>query len=211
MMATTHVLAALAVASAVATISPEFGAVAAVAAVLGGVAPDLDLYAGHRKTLHYPVYLPITAALAVPVAVIAPSTVTVGLAVFLLAAGLHSAMDAWGGGLELKPWRETSEKAVFSHYHGGWIAPRRLVRYDGAPEDLLLGVILAVPVVVVFSTSVDWFVGGVLAVSAVYVLLRKPMVAFGEWAVERLPARVLRRIPEPVVGDLVESTGREQA
>lgn len=211
MMATTHVLAALAVASAVATISPEFGAVAAVAAVLGGVAPDLDLYAGHRKTLHYPVYLPITAALAVPVAVIAPSTVTVGLAVFLLAAGLHSAMDAWGGGLELKPWRETSEKAVFSHYHGGWIAPRRLVRYDGAPEDLLLGVILAVPVVVVFSTSVDWFVGGVLAVSAVYVLLRKPMVAFGEWAVERLPARVLRRIPDPVVGDLVESTGREQA
>lgn len=211
MMATTHVLAALAVASAVATISPEFGAVAAVAAVLGGVAPDLDLYAGHRKTLHYPVYLPITAALAVPVAVIAPSTVTVGLAVFLLAAGLHSAMDAWGGGLELKPWRETSEKAVFSHYHGGWIAPRRLVRYDGAPEDLLLGVILSVPVVVVFSTSVDWFVGGVLAVSAVYVLLRKPMVAFGEWAVERLPARVLRRIPDPVVGDLVESTGREQA
>lgn len=211
MMATTHVLAALAAASAVAVISPELGTVAAIAAVLGGVAPDLDLYSGHRKTLHYPVYLPVAAVAAVLVAVVVPTVATVGLAVFLVSAGLHSAMDAWGGGLELKPWRATSEKAVFSHYHGGWIAPRRLVRYDGAPEDLLLGAVLAVPVVIVFPTSVDWFVGGILAVSAVYVLLRKPMVAFGEWAVERLPDRVLRRIPEPVVGDLVESTGREQA
>jgi len=211
MMATTHVLAALAVASAVATVAPEFGTVAAIAAVLGGIAPDLDLYSGHRKTLHFPVYLPLTAALAVPAAVFVPNAATVGLAMFLLAAGLHSAMDAWGGGLELKPWRATSEKAVFSHYHGGWIAPRRLVRYDGAPEDLVLGAVLAVPVLLVFSTPIGWFVGAVLAVSAVYVLLRKPMVAFGEWAVERLPAPVLRRIPEAVVGDLVESVGREQA
>jgi hypothetical protein len=211
MMATTHVLAALAVASVVAVVSPEFGTVAAVAAVLGGIAPDLDLYSGHRKTLHYPIYLPVAAVAAVLLAVVVPTGVTVGLAVFLVSAGLHSAMDAWGGGLELKPWRATSEKAVFSHYHGGWIAPRRLVRYDGAPEDLLLGAVFAIPVLLVFPTSVDWFVGGILAVSAIYVLLRKPMVAFGEWAVQRLPARVIRRIPDPVIGDLVDSSGRDQA
>ena len=206
MMATTHVLAGLVIASAVATVAPEFGPVAVLAAVVGGALPDFDLYAGHRKTLHFPVYLPGAAALATPLALLVPTQATVGLAVFLLAAGLHSAMDALGGGLELKPWHATSEQAVFSHYHGSWIAPRRLVRYDGAPEDLLLAGVLAVPGFVVFGSPVEEGIVGVLAVSAVYVALRKPMVRFGEWAVQRLPPAVVGRIPDAVVGDLVDAT-----
>lgn len=210
-MATTHVLAGLTIASAVSVVAPEFAPVAVVAAVLGGAAPDFDLYAGHRKTLHYPVYLPATAALATAVALVLPNVATVGAAVFLLAAGLHSAMDAWGGGLELKPWAGTSEQAVFSHYHGGWIAPRRLVRYDGAPEDLLLACVLAIPAFLAFGSPVDELVVGVLAVSAIYTLLRKPMVWAGEWAVERLPSGVVGRIPDRFVGDLVESVGQDGA
>jgi hypothetical protein len=210
MMATTHVLAGLTIASAVAVVAPEFGSVAVVAAVVGGALPDFDLYAGHRKTLHFPVYLPAAAAIAAAVARVVPAQATVGLAVLLLAAGLHSAMDALGGGLELKPWEGTSDRAVFSHYHGGWIAPRRLVRYDGAPEDLLLAGVLAVPTFVVFGSPVEEGIVGVLAVSAVYVVLRKPMVRFGEWLVERLPPEVVVRVPDAVVGDLVESVGRDR-
>jgi len=210
MMATTHVLAALALASAVATVSPEFGGVALLAAAVGGALPDFDLYAGHRKTLHFPVYLPAAGALAVPLALLVPTQATVGLAVLLLAAGLHSAMDALGGGLELKPWHATSDRAVFSHYHGRWIAPRRLVRYDGAPEDLLLAGALAVPSFVVFGSPVEEAIVAVLAVSAVYVALRKPMVWFGEWLVERLPPGVLARIPDAVLGDLVESAAGDR-
>lgn len=209
MMATTHVLAGLSVAGVVATVAPEYAPVAFGAAVVGGAAPDLDLYAGHRKTLHFPVYLPAAAAVAVPVAVALPSALTVAVAVFLLVAGLHSVMDAWGGGLELKPWEGESEQAVFSHYHGTWIAPRRFVRYDGAPEDLLLAVVLAVPAYLVFDGTADQFILGVLAVSAVYTLLRKPMVSAGEWLVERLPAHVVGRLPERFVADLVEE--RESA
>ena len=210
MMATTHVLAGLSVASAVAVVAPEFGPVALVAAAVGGLLPDLDLYAGHRRTLHFPVYLPAAAAIAAAVALVVPSTATVALAVFLLAAGLHSAMDALGGGLELKPWQATSEEAVFSHYHGGWLTPRRLVRYDGAPEDLLLAGILAVPPFVVFGSPVEEAILAVLALSAVYVALRKPMVWFGEWLVGRLPPAVVARVPDAVVGDLVESVGRDR-
>lgn len=210
MMATTHVLAGLAIASAVATVAPEFGPVALVAAAVGGALPDFDLYAGHRKTLHFPVYLPGAAALATPLALLVPTQVTVGLAVFLLAAGLHSAMDALGGGLELKPWHATSDQAVFSHYHGRWIAPRRLVRYDGAPEDLLLAGALSIPTFLVFDSPVEEGILAVLAVSAVYVALRKPMVRFGEWAVKRLPPSVVGRIPDAVVGDLVDAAGSDR-
>ena len=210
MMATTHVLAGLVVASAVATVAPEFGPMALVAAAVGGALPDFDLYAGHRKTLHFPVYFPGAAALATPLALLVPTQATVGLAVFLLAAGLHSAMDALGGGLELKPWHATSQQAVFSHYHGSWIAPRRLVRYDGAPEDLLLAGVLAVPAFVAFGSPVEEGIVAILAVSAVYVVLRKPMVAFGEWLVERLPPAVVGRIPDAVVGDLVDAAGADR-
>lgn len=202
MMATTHVLAGLTLASAVAVVAPEFGPVALVAAAIGGVAPDLDLYAGHRKTLHYPVYLPLIAVPAAVVAAVIPTVGTVALAVFLLSAGLHSAMDAWGGGLELKPWEGESEQAVFSHYHGSWIVPRRFVRYDGAPEDLAVAAVLAVPTLLVFGSPVDELVVGILALSAVYTLLRKPMVWAGEWLVERLPPDVVGRIPQRFLGDL---------
>jgi len=211
MMATTHVLAGLSIASVVAAVAPEFTPVAVVAAVLGGAAPDFDLYAGHRKTLHYPVYLPAMGVLATPAALVFPNSATIGVAVFLLAAGLHSAMDAWGGGLELKPWAGTSEQAVFSHFHGAWLAPRRFVRYDGAPEDLLLAGVLAIPAFLAFGSPVEELIVGILVVSGVYTLLRKPMVWAGEWAVERLPQGVVGRIPDRFVGDLVDSVGQDGA
>ena len=210
MMATTHVLAGLVIASGVAVVAPEFGTVAVIAAVLGGALPDFDLYTGHRKTLHFPVYLPVAAAIATPLALLVPTAATVGLAVLLLAAGLHSASDALGGGLELRPWRATSERAVFSHYHGRWIPPRRLVRYDGAPEDLAIAGALAVPPYLVFGSPIQEGVLLVLGISAVYVLLRKPLIRFGEWAVERLPSSVVEALPDAVVGDFVESVDRER-
>lgn len=210
MMATTHVLAGLVIASGVAVVAPEFGTVAVVAAVIGGALPDFDLYSGHRKTLHFPVYLPVAAVLATPLAFLVPTEATVGLAVLLLAAGLHSASDALGGGLELRPWHATSERAVFSHYHGRWIPPRRLVRYDGAPEDLAVAGALAVPTYLVFESPIEEGVLLVLGISAVYVLLRKPLIRFGELAVERLPPSVVEALPDAVVGDFVESVDRER-
>ena len=195
-MATTHVFAGLALAAAVAVAAPQFAVVVAAAAILGGLFPDLDLYAGHRKTLHFPVYYGLLAVPASLAAALVPTDATVGLAVFLLAAALHSASDLFGGGLELKPWEGTSDRAVYSHYHGRWFAPRRWIRYDGAPEDLLLAGALAVPALLVFEGTVRTVVLTLLAVSAGYALVRKPLVRVGQWLLERAPDAVVSIAPE---------------
>ncbi len=207
MMATTHVFGALSLAALVAVLVPEFALVVAIAAIVGGFFPDLDLYAGHRKTLHFPVYYTVTALPATAVAVFVPTPATVGVAVFLVSAALHSVSDAFGGGLELKPWLGTSRRAVYSHYHGRWIPPRRWVRYDGAPEDLALASVLAVPALWVFDGVVLDVVVALLLVSIGYTIARKRMVTVTEWFVSRAPAAVVERIPErflPVESESIE-------
>lgn len=213
MMATTHALAGVAVAVVSLYVAPEQADVAVLAAFTGGLFPDADLYAGHRKTLHYPVYYSLAAIPAVALATVVPTTATVAVAFFLVAAALHSVMDAFGGGLELRPWLGVSERAVYDHFRGQWIRPRRWIRYDGAPEDLALAGLLALPGFALFGDtvvqplhlglSVQALLLGVLGVSAVYALLRKPMVAVAEWLVGRLPARLLAVVPDRFTADLV--------
>ncbi|WP_276256200.1 metal-dependent hydrolase [Halomontanus rarus] len=195
MMATTHALWGMMLALPVLAVAPEFAPVAFVAGLVGGAAPDLDLYTGHRKTLHYPVYATVATVPALAAALVAPSATTVALAVGLTAAALHAVSDVLGGGLELRPWEGTSERAVYSHYHDRWVRPRRWVRYDGAPEDLLLAISAGAPVI----ATADGFVGAVafslLAVSVGYSLLRKPLAGVAERLVGRLPASLLPYVP----------------
>ena len=202
MMATTHALTGVAIAAAAALVSPEVSVAAIVAAGAGGLFPDLDLYAGHRKTLHFPVYFSLAALVAVGIATFDPTTLTVAGALFLVAAAVHSVMDAFRGGLELRPWLGTSEQAVYDHFSGRWIAPRRWIRYDGAPEDLGLATLMAVPALVTFEGRVALAVLGLLGVSAVYVLLRKPMVRVAEYLIGLLPSAARERVPARFVEDL---------
>ena len=205
MMATTHALAGVVLAVLAGVLFPESAAGTSVipvaAAALGGLFPDFDLYAGHRRTLHFPVYFSVAAVGAALVAVATPTTITVAAALFLAAAALHSAMDALGGGLELKPWLGTSERAVYSHYHRRWIRPRRWVRYDGAPEDLFVAVAFAAPSVYVLDGVAQTAVVAAVAVSALYVLVRKPMVLVTQKVVDALPPRFVDRLPARFVED----------
>ena len=205
MMATTHALAGVALAVLAGVLFPESAAgtslLPVAAAAVGGLFPDFDLYAGHRRTLHFPVYFSVAAAVAVAVAVAVPATPTAAAALFLLAAALHSAMDALGGGLELKPWLGTSDRAVYSHYHGRWIRPRRWIRYDGAPEDLLAAGAFALPALYALDGVAETAVLAALGVSAGYVLLRKPMVDVTQALVDALPEQYLDRMPARFVDD----------
>lgn len=201
MMATTHALAGMLLGGVVAVLAPEYTAVAILAGGAGGVFPDLDLYSAHRKTLHYPVYYSLLAVFTTTVALVAPSPLTVAIELFVLAAALHSVMDAFGGGLELRPWRGVSDRAVYDHFHGRWVAPRRWVRYDGAPEDLLLATALGVAGVLVSPATMDPYIAGAVGLSAAYALIRKPLVAVTEWLVASIPEAYLARIPERFVED----------
>jgi len=202
MMATTHALAGVLLAVVVEAVVPGFGTLPLVAAAVGGVFPDLDMAGAHRRTLHFPVYYTVTAAVAAAVALALPGPVTVAVALFLAAAALHAVADAFGGGLELRPWAATSERAVYDHYRGRWLRPRRLVRYDGAPEDFLLAAALAVPSALALSGSARVAVLAAVGVSAAYALLRKPLVDAGEALVAALPPRVLAVLPASLVDDL---------
>lgn len=196
MMATTHALAGLAVGALAAWVAPAHAPAALLAGLAGGTFPDLDLYTGHRKTLHFPSYYPLSALPAVGLAAVAGHPLATAVAVFLVAAGLHSAMDVLGGGLELRPWRGTSDRAVFDHRRGVWLVPRRLVPYDGAPADLALAGVVGLPLLVLLDGPWPGVVGVILALSVGYALLRRPLVGVTEALVRATPATVLPYVPD---------------
>lgn len=204
-MLPTHVLSGMALALPLLVVAPEFAPVGLVAGFLGGLAPDLDMYFGHRKTLHYPVYYSVLAAVAVPVTLAAPSTVTIAMALFFLGAALHCVADVFGGGLELRPWEGTSERAVYDHLRGEWIAPRRTVGYDGSPADLLLMGVFAVPLLAVLDGPLWLVVLGTALVGAVYTLTRRHLAALAPIVVRALPSTV-----HPYVPARYRSEGRGQ-
>lgn len=177
MMATTHGYAGLAVAAGVASQWPEFGVAAAIAGIIGGIAPDADVIATHRRTFHFPVYFSLLSIPAVLGAVFWPSALAVALAVGLIAASVHSISDIVGGSADPRPWASESDRAVYLHATGRWIGAREWIRYDGAPEDFLLGAVLALPCLYVFygqPVLLALIVAG-LVVSGVYAAFRKPI------------------------------------
>jgi len=89
---------------------------------------------------------------------------------------------------------------VYDHLRGTWIAPRRWVRYDGSPEDLLLSTVLAVPLLVTLGGMLRWIVVTSLVVAGVYTAVRRVLPTAAVFLVEStllqaLPDRVLARVP----------------
>ncbi|MEF8813789.1 MAG: metal-dependent hydrolase [Halovenus sp.] len=201
MMLPTHALGGLTLGLAAAAVVPEFAGVALAAGLLGGVFPDLDLYTGHRKTLHYPVYYSALAAGALALAVLIPGSLTVGAALVLFGAATHSVADIFGGGLELRPWEATSDRAVYDHYRRQWVTPRRWVGYDGSPGDLLLSVTLAVPLLFVLEGVLQGVVLASLIVGTLYTVVRRILpdiadVVIDGFLVQVLPGYLLVHVPD---------------
>lgn len=201
MMLPTHALVGLAIGAPLLWLAPESAPTALAGGLLGGIWPDLDLYAGHRRTLHYPTGYSLAAIPAVLVAVVVTTPVPIGLAVAVIAAAAHCQMDRYGGGLELRPWENTSERAVYDHVAGRWHTPKRWVRYDGAPEDVGLSLLVGLSLVAVVPTMFRWLVVAALIVAIGYGLLRR-------WLAALAPV-VADAVPDPVVGYVPERYRRE--
>lgn len=194
-MLPTHVLAGLAIALPIATIAPELAPAAFAGAAAGSVLPDLDMYAGHRRTLHFPVYyLPLAGGAAI-LALAVPMAATVGLAFLFAGAALHCRMDELGGSLELRPWAERSERGVYDHYNDEWRAPRRMIQYDGSPGDLAMTGVLALPLLVLTGEPVNWLVIAALVVGITYAVLRKWLADVVERLIEISPSALVAYLP----------------
>lgn len=195
MMVTTHLLAGLLIALPVAMLYPSLAVPALIGATVGSILPDLDLYYGHRRTLHYPTYGLFVAVPAVALAILWPVAPVVGLAFLVVGAVLHAQMDRYGGGLELRPWEGQSERAVYDHARRTWLPPRRFVRYDGAPEDVAFAAILALPAMLLIEGYLWWVVLGAVTLSVVYGLVRKPIVELGVVILRYAPTPLLSILP----------------
>jgi hypothetical protein len=195
MMLPTHALGGMALALPLTLLAPDAAPAVLLAGALGGALPDADMYAGHRRTLHYPVYGSLAGLLALAAALLVPAAATAAVAALLVGAAAHSVADAFGGGLELRPWEGTTDRAVYDHSRGRWLAPRRWVRYDGAPEDLLVATALAAPLAAVVTGPPRWLVWALLAVAIVYAAVRRRLPALAVSLVRRLPEGLRRHVP----------------
>jgi hypothetical protein len=196
MMLPTHALVGLALAAPLALSAPEVAPAALLGALVGGILPDLDMYAGHRRTLHYPTGYPLAAVPAAAAAWAFTAPWTVAVAFGLLAAALHCRMDVYGGGLELRPWEGTSDRAVYDHVRGEWLASRRVVAYDGSPGDLALAALVGVPLFVVLEGAFAAVVAAALVVATAYVLLRRVLADLAPTVFGRVPAPLDGYVPE---------------
>lgn len=196
MMLPTHVIAGMLLAVPLVRLAPELAAVGFAAGALGGLFPDLDMYSGHRKVLHYPVYYSALAVPALLAAVFAPGPATVGVALFLLGAALHSVSDIYGGGLELRPWEGNSDRAVYDHYRRRWIAPRGRIRYDGSAEDLALTAGLSLPLLYLLDGPLRLVVVGALLVAIAYTVLRRRLAELVVRVIPLLPSALTPHLPE---------------
>lgn len=183
MMATTHAFVALALVTPLAYQWPELASPLAVGAIVGGIAPDLDIALEHRRSFHFPVAGGFVAVPGVVLALVVPSAPLVALATAVVAAWLHAASDVIGNGPLLDPWAEESDQAVYDHVRGTWLPPLLWIRYDGAPEDAVAATGLAIPPLLVFDGVVAGLVVLGIAVSVTYAMGRRRMV---EWAPEWL-------------------------
>ena len=164
----------------IAVLSPELLPVAIIVGLLAGVVPDLDLLWTHRKTTHFPVYGAVGTFAVGLVAATTGSSLVLLLTVAVAAFSLHPLMDILCGGVEVRPWEATSEQAVYDHAHHRWLRPRRLVRYAGAPEELLLTAVVGFPLVAVTTEALQQSVVVIMLVSGLLISVRRRLAPLVE-------------------------------
>lgn len=187
MMATTHGFIGSLLALPLYFVSPELFLPVLAAAFIGGIFPDLDLYHGHRKALHYPVYYNVAGVILLPLTLYFTNVYTVSVLFFLLSAGIHCYSDRFGGSKDSRPWLNDSGKAVYSHYHQSWWSPRKIIPYDGSKQDFALMFLASIPTIYLVEGSLRTVLILLVVVSLLYTVFRKK-------GMEIIPDRFLRKV-----------------
>lgn len=147
-----------------------------LAGAVGGLLPDLDMVADHRRTLHFPVGFPLAALASAGWWLARPSTLALAATALFAGAAAHSLMDLLGSGRELRPWERVNDDGVYNHVLRRWHRPRRFV-YDGSRGDLLIAAATTLPVMALGSRRVRFGAAALLALAAVYATIRRRLAA----------------------------------
>lgn len=168
MMFSTHILAGATLGLLASFLSPSMVPVAVLAGMIGGLLPDIDMFFEHRKTTHRPFqYLALVAVFSV--AFFFQGGAYLLFAAFLLGSmTLHSFMEIFSNGKTMRPKKETDDRAVYNHFAGNWIEPRRTV-IDASFRDLLCTVVFSIPVLI--HGAHFYLTSAVLAWGIVYFLM----------------------------------------
>lgn len=196
MMLPTHAVVGLALAVPLLAFAPDHAAAALAGVLVGSTVPDLDMYAGHRRSLHYPTGYVLAAVPAAIGAGFFRTPLFVALAFGLAGAALHCRMDRYGGGLELRPWEGTSDRAVYDHVRGHWRTPKRWIRYDGAPEDVALMLFVGGPLAAVLPGPFQWVVLAAFLVGCTYGLLRRRLAVLAPVVFGKIPEPASDHVPD---------------
>lgn len=199
MMGFTHLFMSLSLATLVVPVVSEYVAPPAVfvTALVGGLSPDLDLVARHRRTLHYPVIFPLLTFVSLALFLTTGTAIALLCALLFGTAALHVLSDILGGSAERAPWDPVTEFGVYNHVLGRWHRPKRVVQYSGSPGDFLLGAGFATVAYLSPATTVamDGAIVSLVVVAGGYSLGRKRLSSLASSLEGRLPPSTRRLIP----------------
>lgn len=172
MMVFTHILVGILLTSVVTIVAPYDPLLLVIVGGFGGLFPDLDMLGVHRKTFHFPVVYPILSGLLLLIGFLIGIEILIIIALGTAAAGLHSLMDILGGGKEMRPWRETDDRAAFNHVSNEWISPRRVL-YDGSWPDFVLAALSGSLIALIFSGKFFILISFLIGCAFIYTLMRR--------------------------------------
>ena len=194
-MLPTHALSGMIISLPLFYFKPELAYIGLISGLIGSVFPDSDMYWGHRKTLHYPVYYSVLAFLSLTAFLIYTTPATLAISFFLIGCTIHTLSDILTAGLELKPWKQQSKKAVYNHYSQEWIEPKHIIAYDGSKGDLAILLSLSIPLLFILGPKSKLFVFTMVIIGIIYSLLRKKLPNIGVQLIEYIPSRYMKYVP----------------
>lgn len=193
MMTATHMLLGMLLGYILGFIQPDIAPYLLIIGFIGGMLPDIDIAFKHKRSLHFPFYYSLIVAITLTSTIFFSSVEAVMAFTFFGAATLHCLTDVFAGSLETALGRQENEKTVYLHPENRWINSVNLIRFPGAPEDLMLSLLIGVPLLIVIQGPLEWLTAATLALGTAYSVMRF-----------RAYRRLQRRKKAPTIKELFE-------
>lgn len=196
MMLPTHIVMGLGIATTILLIDPTLLNISLFSSFIGSILPDLDIYKGHRKALHYPKIYTVISVFSGIIAFFILTNVTVGITFLFIGAAIHCQMDKYSSSFEVRPWEKKSDRAVYDHINGEWKKAKRWIRYDGSPEDFLLMITIAIPLILILNNIFRYILVITIIIGTIYTVFRRWLPTIAPVFLSYIPKSLKRYIPE---------------